>query len=384
MTKKYTIAINALSALQGGGQVYLSNILRYADKFPDIKIHIFAPLQFASLYAFPGIEVITVDFASKHILIRMLWEKWQLPKLLRQLDVDLVFCPGGTIQFSAPRNCRTAITFQNMLIFDKQNRLKYPPGYMRYRLALLKRLSENNFRNADLVIFISEYAKSILDEKVPDRRGRSFVIYHGTDNSFRKIGRKHVPRIKSLPDGDYLLYVSLIDVYKAHVEVVRAYYLLCQQRHTKEKLLLVGPNGTPYGKVVRKEIRRLRLEDRIFMVGRVPYADMPSVYHYAKAHIFASACENCPNIVIESLGSKRPLFLSNRPPMPELAGDAAVYFDPDKPEELAALLLKYLDDERWAERMGQKAYERSFRYNWESTAKKTFEAILRLKTDSTK
>ena len=56
--KKYTIAVNALSALQGGGQVYISNLLRYADKFPEIKVYIFASPQLAPLYDFHGVEII--------------------------------------------------------------------------------------------------------------------------------------------------------------------------------------------------------------------------------------------------------------------------------------------------------------------------------------
>jgi len=164
-------------------------------------------------------------------------------------------------------------------------------------------------------------------------------------------------------------------VYKAHVEVVRAYYLLCQQRHTKEKLLLVGPEYAPYAKLLRREIQRLGLESKVIITGCIPHTDMPSVYHHAKAHIFASCCENCPNIVLESLGSGRPLFLSNRPPMPEVGVGSAVYFDPYKPQELADLLSRYLDDEPWMKEMGRRAFERSLRYSWETTARKIFQAF---------
>ena len=141
-------------------------------------------------------------------------------------------------------------------------------------------------------------------------------------------------------------------------------------------LMLVGPTNYPeYEKLLKNEIKQLGLEDKVIIAGNIPYVDMPSVYHHAKAHIFASACENCPNIVIESLGSGRPLFLSSRAPMPELGGDSAVYFDPYRPGELADLLLRYLDDERWMKQMGERAFQQSFLYNWEKTAKKTFLAF---------
>jgi len=369
------IAINALSALQGGGQSYISNLLRYASEFSNIKIYIFAPPQFAHLYALPKVEVIPSIIPSKGILHRIIWERLRLPELLKKLKIHLIFCPGGVINFSPPSNCMTAVTFQNMLIFDGLERQRYPLGYRRLRLALLERISRKSFKQADLVIFLSEYAKKVVDEKVPDRKGLSVVIPHGLDDRFRTAGRDYIPRLKSLPEGDYLLYVSVIDVFKAQIEIVRAYHILCQKQHPKEKLLLVGSEYPPYGKLVRKEIRRLGLQDKVIITGQISYTDMPSVYHHAKAHIFASSCENCPNIVLESLASGRPLFLSNRAPMPEFAGDAAIYFNPYNPEELSNILARYLDNESWIMEMGKKAFERSLLYSWEKTARETFRAF---------
>jgi len=372
------VVVNALSARWGGGQAYLLNLLKYADRFPDMKFYLLG----SSLpeNGLEGVEVIRPSFDPKNILCRTLWEKCYLPKLLRELKADVLFCPGGIINVSPPPNCSTAVTFQNMLIFDSDGRRKYPPGYMRARLALLERLSKSSFEKADIVIFISEYAKQVVDRKVPRRKGRSVVVTHGLDNKFRTYASKNISRPDFLPEGDYLLYVSPIDVFKAQIEVVWAYHLLCQKRQTREKLILLGPDHTTYATRVREEIERLGLRGRVITAGTVPYADMPAVYHYSKAHIFASMCENCPNVVIESLGSGRPLFLSDRAPMPELAGDAAVYFDPEKPQELAGVLLKHLDDEQWIVQMGRKAHERSFRYSWQVTAKKTFQSMLELCT----
>lgn len=372
---KKVIAINALSALWGTGQFYISNLLCYAKDFPDIKVYVFAPPGFSHLYALPTVEVIPCCFPAKSILHRTLWERWKMPVLLRNLKADLLFCPGGTINSSPPPGCLTAVVFQNMLVFDIHNRHRFPIGYGRLRLTLLERISRRNFKVVDLLIFVSEYAKNVVDAKVPDRKGSSVVIPYGLGETFQTAVKKNVPRLESLPKEDYLLYVSVIDAFKAQIEVVRAYNLLCQKRDTKEKLFLVGPEYVPYGRLVRKEIRRLELEDKVIITGSIPYADMPSVYHNAKAHIFASACENCPNVVLESLGSGRPLFLSNRPPMPEVAGDSAVYFDPYKPEELADLLSRYLDDEQWTKEMGRRAFKRSLPYSWETTARKTFQAF---------
>ncbi|RJR14937.1 MAG: glycosyltransferase family 1 protein [Nitrospiraceae bacterium] len=369
------IAINALSSLQGGGQSYLLNLLRNAYKFPDIKIHVFCPPQFAHLYNFPGINVVRCHISSKNVLFRTIWERIKLPGIVKNMGIDLIFCPGGIINFHDLKDCLTAVTFQNMLIFDPYERRKYPLlSYMRFRLHLLKKLSRESFRKTNLLIFLSDHAKETIDRMIPERQGASALIPHGLDNVFRTAGKKDVPRHNFLPE-DYLLYVSVLNVFKAQIEILHAYRMLCQKRDTKEKLLLVGSEFGPYGKRVRSEIKRLGLQNKVIITGPIPYDAMPSVYHHAKVHIYASSCENCPNIVIESLGSGRPLFISNRPPMPEIAGDAAMYFDPNKPEELTDLLLRYLDNEAWLNDMGNKAFERSHLYDWESTAEKTFGAF---------
>ncbi len=372
------VVINALSCLQGGGQVYLSNILRHARYCGGMKLYVIAPDQFASLYAFDGVEVIPTGTSSTSVLRRTLWERRRLPRLLKELKADLVFCPGGIISFPRPPGCRTAVTFQNMRIFDTHNRRRHPSAYVRCRLALLEMLSRDAFRRAGLVIFISQYAKAVVDRKVPRRDGLSIVVPHGLEERFRTPGRNDIPRLPSLPDGEYLLYVSYLDTIKAQVEVVQSYEILRRKRPTREKLLLVGPDRPPYGRRLRKEIERLGLGDRVMFIDHVPHSDMPSVYHHAKAHIFASTCENCPNVVIESLGSGRPLFLSSKASMPELAGDAAAYFNPYRPEELADLLLRHLDDEQWMNEMSRRAFERSLRYSWEKTAHETFEAFSKL------
>jgi glycosyltransferase involved in cell wall biosynthesis len=373
--KAMKLVINTLSARQGGGQVYVSNILRFVKDYPDIKTYVLADPEFAHLYNYPSVELICRKELSQNILKRVLWEKYSLPLLLERLHTDLVFCPGGTINFAPPAGCKTAVTFQNMLIFDKDNRRKYRIGYTRFRLAMLERMSRKSFEKADLVIFLTDYAKEVIDAQVPRRKGVSVVIPHGLDGKFRTADRGDIPRCEGLPDGQYLLYTSVITNFKAHLEVVRAYYILTQIRDTEEKLLLVGHKYKSYEKLLRKEMKKLHLQEKVFIIGEMPLNLMPSVYHHAKAHIFASTCENCPNIVIESLGSGRPIFLSNIPPMPEIAGDAAIYFDPYNPEQLADLLLKCLDNEQLTKQLGQRAFERSANFSWSKTAHQTFDAF---------
>lgn len=102
----------------------------------------------------------------------------------------------------------------------------------------------------------------------------------------------------------------------------------------------------------------------MLITGDVPYEELPVYYQNAKVNLFASSCENCPNILLEAMAGGRPVLCSSYPPMPEFAGDAAVYFNPYNPEHLAELLARFLNDETLRERMGAVALKRSQLYQW--------------------
>ena len=373
-----TVLIEALSAVIGGGQTYLINLLENIPKEWKDSHRIVAILPRSikeSLGPSRDLEIITPQFNTLSLPKRGLWLRFYLPKLLDKLKCDVLFCPGGFLPVKVSIATKTAITFQNMLPFDDAERRRFPHGYIRSRLRLLKYIQGASIKNSDMVIFISEYAKSEIDKAIPQRRGKSVVIPHGLSEDFR---RKSPTKPESLKEFEYVLYVSILFNYKAQLEVVQAWSKVRQVRNTKEKLVLVGPEYLPYGIKVRKLIDSLGLQDEVIITGPVPYLELPSYYQNAKVNLFASSCENCPNILLEALAAGRPVLCSNYPPMPEFGGAAVEYFDPYKPDELANLLLKYLDDGELCASMGKKAFEHSFKYDWKESAAKTWNALAEL------
>jgi glycosyltransferase involved in cell wall biosynthesis len=127
---------------------------------------------------------------------------------------------------------------------------------------------------------------------------------------------------------------------------------------------------------VRREIERLGLQGDVVLAGNVPYDDLPAVYSHATINLFASECENCPNILLEAMGSGRPLLSSDRPPMPEFAGDAAVYFDPSSPEDLAGKMDHLLDSAELRAVLSSKVRERAKRFRREDSALRTWRALI--------
>lgn len=367
------IFINALSARLGGGQTYLLNLLKHVPQEKDWQVYVLAQPAFV-IEGLPQNVVRLEQAALENPLKRALWEEVQLPAMLKQYEIELFFSPGGLLPRSLPSHMLTAVTFQNMLPFDHVQRKKYPFGYRRLRDWLLERGLSSSMRRADLVIFISEFARNFIRRQLGDLQGASVVIPHGIHPSFKVSPEKSLPRPGWLPAGDYFLYVSFIDHYKAQLQVIQGFDLYRKQGG-KERLVLAGAEYRPYGDLVRQEIADRDLADVVILAGNVPHEELPALYQNAQINLFASFTENCPNILLEMMSSGRPALVSNLAPMTEFGGDAVAYFDPANPEDIAKQIELLVGDLERQSRLSKDAMEKVAIHTWEQAASQTWEAI---------
>ena len=365
------IFVNGLSALLGGGQTYLLHLF---NELPEGEIHVAVPHELKdSIPLHPRLIRVPATFAQRSRLHRFLWENFSLPRYLRAQRIDIYYQPSGMLPWRNIAPTRTAIAFRNMLPFAATESSRFPLGLKRLRYWLLRQALSRDFRRAHLVIFVSHFAKQTIDHLLPRRRGRSAVVYHGLDEGFRR----PTPRPPTL-SGEYVLYVSILNYYKAQVDVVRSWAMVRARRPTPEKLVLLGPANSSYGRKVRAEVKNLCLDGEVIFIGKVSHRDLPGYYQHAKLNVFASSCENCPNILLEQLAAGRAILASNYQPMPEIATSAALYFDPYRPMELCQLILKTIDDPDQLDTMGREARRRSEDFSWAKTRQETWQALLEL------
>jgi len=375
--KRLRVLVNGLSARHGGVQTYLINLFEHLPTEMAIEAFVLCP-DTLPLPVSSKVKRLNVSWPVGNPFVRAVWEKIELPKLFRELRPDVFFCPGGVIGAGVPPTCKTVTMFRNMLPFDRVHRRKYPFGYMRIRHWLLERMLMRSMLRSDLVIFISNYARDLIEQRSFGRLKKTVIIPHGISSKFRELVSGNGNRGGWVPKEEYLLYVSRVDFYKAQIEVVQAFALLKKKGHTALKLVFAGPESLEYARKVRREIRRLALESEVVMLGAIPYTEMPNLYQNALVNIFASHCENCPNILLEALASGRPLVASREPPMPEFAGDAALYFNPSSPLELSECLSRLLNDPDRMRAFSRQALERSRAYSWLGTASATWKAVAEL------
>lgn len=372
------ILINAFSAKVGGGKTYIHNLLSRLPN-PDVrfdKIYLYAPDDL-KIPEQNQIVRLKTNFPTDSPIFRKLWEMFFLPVMIRKLDIDCLFVPGGvhsTPRFLLPKKTKIITMFRNMLPFDPQNFAAETSFFEKGRGYLRRSAMLDTMKGADHVIFISKFARSVIENLISVRGATT--IPHGISENFFSSNLSIQARPNLSFVGPYFLYVSRFEFYKRHLEVVQAFELLPPDIQKKYKLLFVGGTDLPYGKRVVEYAQQSACQQQIVFLGDYPYQDLPALYQNARINLFASSCENCPNILLEAMGAGRPILNSTYEPMPEFGGDAVDYASPDDPKQIAAGILKILnrsvsEDSQIADRLR----ERSQEFGWSITAEKTWKLL---------
>ena len=238
---------------------------------------------------------------------------------------------------------------------------------------------------ADGVIFLSEYARSMVMEKPNHLTGISVVIPHGVSKSFfqlPKIQKSTNDYSKSKPFR--FLYTSTVDVYKHQWKVAEAISMLRQEGYPVA-LDFVGPAYKQELNRLKRTLNRIDpAENFITYHGAATYEKIVNYYHQADAFVFASTCETFGQILLEAMASGLPIACSNCRPMSDLLSDAGIYFDPEQPREIANALRCLFDDGSLRQSLAHKAYERAKEYSWKQCAHETFSFITKVKGHSEK
>ena len=367
------IAINALSAVTGGGITYFSNIIAALDELAGGERYLvfvpgrcpFSPGALSSRVKF---KKVAVPFASP--AFRVLYEQLVLPLYLVRSGADLLYAPTDIAPLLAP--CPIVLAMRNPTLFTEY---KLPwKGAARARLLILRRLSRISARKAARIIFVSEDSRRWVGGKLRLPREKTTAVHHGINQDFSRpdgIDRRDQDRLPSLPDR-YILSVSTIYSYKNYLNLIKAYSLLISGGDKNvPPLLIVGGNQDPdYYRLLTEYIRKEHLHSRVMLVGNLPYSLVPYLYSRAEMFVFPSYLETFGHPSLEAMISGVPVAAAGTGIMKEILQNAALYFDPFSPEDMAEKMETLLGDSGLKKHLIAEGKRRVRIFSWEKSAEK--------------
>jgi glycosyltransferase involved in cell wall biosynthesis len=266
---------------------------------------------------------------------------------------------------------------QIMLPFEPAEAIRFGRwSWMRLKMWLLRQSQGRSFKKADGLIFLTQYAREEVSRWLGSGQGLRALVPHGIEPRFSADPKRQ----RSVDDYSFdhpftFLYVSILMPYKHQIEVAKAASVL-RRAGCPVRVRFVGADWGRYGRQFRETLRALDpQEEFLIWPGGVPFSALHSEYQGADAFIFASSCENLPNILIEAMTAGLPIACSKSGPMPEVLGNAGVYFDPVQTQEIAEAMRTLINSADLRRRLAAQAKELSRAYSWQRCAKDTFEFI---------
>ena len=369
---KMILGFDASNICGGGGVTHLDELLRAAEpqEFGFDQVIVWGGESTLHVITDrPWLHKAHEPLLDRSLPIRLYWQCFMLDRLARSAGCTVLFVPGGSYGGSF----RPFVTMsQNMLPFELYEASRFGFSWPRLRYHLLYRSQSSTFLRAQGMIFLSNYARKVIKGALHGRVADEAVIPHGVDTRFLCQPRKQKDISDySLQNPFRILYVSTVNLYKHQWNVAEAVSKL-QRSGLPIEVNFVGPAYPRALRRLKAVMSNIDSEgEYIHYTGSVPFDQLHSTYHQADAFVFASSCENLPNILLEAMAAGLPISCSNRGPMPEILGNAGVYFDPEKPNEIAGSLSELITDSDLRGKLAHSAYARAMNYSWSRCANET-------------
>jgi glycosyltransferase involved in cell wall biosynthesis len=306
--------LTLVPGISGGSETYARALTATLAREGTLDYRVFLPTIAPDAGGGLDAEVVTRYRASRGMpgrIAAMASAALRPGPLRRALDLDHLDAVHFPLSVMLPPvTSPPAVT----TVLDVQHEV-FPEFFSRAELAYRRRVYGWTVRRSRLVVTISEHAKQALVERLGLAPDTVRVIYLAVDHErFCPGGEEREP---------FLLYPANPWPHKNHARLLEAFRRVRAER-PELRLVLTGhghEEPAPEG---------------VEIAGRVPLEELVSLYRRAACVVFPSLYEGFGQPPLEALACATPVACSDIPPLREVCGEAAVYFDPAEPEAIAA------------------------------------------------
>lgn len=294
-------------------------------------------------------------------------ELWAWPTAIHRHSIDVFHSP----YFWSPVliTCPLVTTVHDM-IFDR-----YPQYMPHRRLALIYKVTSRlALGRAVYVIAPSEATRRDILHFSRVGPGKVRMIPEGVDGAFRPVRDQRMlaeARQKYALPHAYVLALGARRPHKNIGRLIAAFDRIAVDRPLS--LVLVGQIDARFDPELSDGIASLRRDGRLIEIQEVAEDDLPAIYSMADLFVQPSIVEGFGLPVLEAMACGCPVACSDRSSLPEVAGNAAVSFDPHSVDAIADAIRMVLESPDLQRELTRRGRERARQFTWEAAASQTLE-----------
>jgi glycosyltransferase involved in cell wall biosynthesis len=252
---------------------------------------------------------------------------------------------------------------------------KFFPGHKQkswFRKKAYELTIKTSLRKSAQIITISQNTKVDLIKHFQVPETKIIVSYLGIEKHFKKV--ENYANIKELKakygiTKPYLFFISAWRNHKNFEGLIKAFELLKKQGSDYQ--LVLGGKEDPNYPNITQVLKNSEYKNDIISPGFISDQELPTFYSDAEIFIIPSFYEGFGIIGLEAMACQTPVISSNSTALPEILGDAALYFDPKNTQEIADQITTLSNNQELQAQLITKGLEQIKKYSWTDCAKQT-------------
>ena len=301
-------------------------------------------------------------------------EQLKLPSLIKKHNIDLMHFP----HFNVPILYRGKfiVTIHDLILLRFPTKRATTLGPLLYKIKYLgyKMAINSAVKRAKKVITVSEFTKKDLINYFKIKENKVKVTYEACDGV--ESGQLSIPEAGFLEkhkiNKPYILYVGNAYPHKNLEGLIAAYKEFKARNNFSHQLVLIGKEDYFYKRLKQDAYSSGLLHDNsVVFFGFASQKDLAYLYSKASLYVFPSFIEGFGLPGLEAMSFGLPVISSNTSSLPEILGEAAVYFDPKNKENIVLKMEKVLKNIKLQEEMVTEGYNQVKKFSWKDCARET-------------
>jgi glycosyltransferase involved in cell wall biosynthesis len=364
---KIAILADPLDNQNAGIHTYTRELVRSLERFcAENEIII---IRSKKKNDFPHLKQIVVPSTKApigyHSIVRLFLA---IPRLLRKEKVDIVFEPAHFGPFNLPKRIKRVTMIHDLTPIILSD-------FHRFHSQLLQKIFlKRIMRKADLILANSTNTEKDIHKVYPFTKNKTKRILLGKDDSFTANANKDILRKLNILPEQYFLFVGTIEPRKNLVVLLKAFEAFKNKTQSDYKLVITGQKGWKSDSFF-KELNKHPNRKDIVLSGFVSNEELRSLYTHALAFVYPSIYEGFGLPILEAMSCGTPVIAANNSSLPEVGGDAAMYFETKDLLDLASKMELFYDNPKLKAALSLKSLAQASKFSWETYAEEFIDTL---------
>lgn len=355
--------------LEGIGWFTFETLIRMTQNHPEHEFIFIFDRPYDPDYIFSdNITPVVIGPQARHPLLFYIWFDFQIPKVLKKYKADLFLSPDGYLSL------RTQVP-QLAVIHDIN--FVHRPDDLPWLIAKYYNYFFPKFaRIAKRIATVSFYSKEDIARSFKIDYDKIDVVYDGINQIFEPLLEKEKKKIrKKYTDGtEYFLFVGALHPRKNVSGLLQAFDAFKGETTNNIKLMIVGGEMHKTGDIF-ETYENMRFKNDVIFTGRVSTDELHDIFGAALALTFVPFFEGFGIPVVEAMSAGVPVICSNTTSIPEVGGNAVVYADPMKIDQITDAMIKLANDKELRKNLIEKGFEQKNKFSWDETANLLWQSV---------